>query len=228
MRANVWLRECIYKRVTKKGVKPGFKSSMLTFTVSAIWVGVPSFVSKLFVDVVFQHGVSPGYYLAFVYCGFMTNAARLVRSTIRPLFIPVPGQPATSPSFNKKIYDWSGTLLTILLVNYAAAPFMLLTLKDSLMCFDRLAWYGYYVVGGSLFFFYAGGMRALKKVQVKRVKDYQGRVIEERERERVDGMGCETESGSEVTTPNSSNETYVFPPISIVAQELEKQHEKML
>ena len=38
MKTNVWLRECIYKRVAKKGAKPGFKSSMMTFTVSAIWV----------------------------------------------------------------------------------------------------------------------------------------------------------------------------------------------
>lgn len=38
MKTNVWLRECVYKRITKKGEKPGFKSSMMTFTVSAIWV----------------------------------------------------------------------------------------------------------------------------------------------------------------------------------------------
>jgi hypothetical protein len=43
MKANVWLRESIYKRVTKKGAKPGFKSSLMTFTVSAIWVS--SFLS---------------------------------------------------------------------------------------------------------------------------------------------------------------------------------------
>jgi len=36
---NIWLRECIYKRVTPKGKKPGFRSSMLTFATSAFWVG---------------------------------------------------------------------------------------------------------------------------------------------------------------------------------------------
>ena len=35
MKTNVWLRECIYKRVTPKGKKPGFRSSMLTFGTSA-------------------------------------------------------------------------------------------------------------------------------------------------------------------------------------------------
>ena len=38
VKTNVRLRECVYKRVTKKRDKPGFKSSMMTFTVSAIWV----------------------------------------------------------------------------------------------------------------------------------------------------------------------------------------------
>jgi len=38
MKTNVWLRECMYKRVTPKGKKAGFKSSMLTYLTSAIWV----------------------------------------------------------------------------------------------------------------------------------------------------------------------------------------------
>jgi len=38
MKTNQWLRECIYKRVTPKGRKPGFSSSMLTFATSAFWV----------------------------------------------------------------------------------------------------------------------------------------------------------------------------------------------
>jgi lysophospholipid acyltransferase len=37
-KTNVWLRECIYKRVTPKGKKPGFRSSMTTFITSAVWV----------------------------------------------------------------------------------------------------------------------------------------------------------------------------------------------
>jgi len=36
MNTNVWLRECIYKRVAKKGKKPGFKSTQITFITSAL------------------------------------------------------------------------------------------------------------------------------------------------------------------------------------------------
>lgn len=40
MKTNVWLRECVYKRVTPKGKKPGFRSSMITFVTSAFWVSL--------------------------------------------------------------------------------------------------------------------------------------------------------------------------------------------
>jgi lysophospholipid acyltransferase len=37
-RTNVWLRDCVYKRLVKKGQKPGSAQSMATFLTSAIWV----------------------------------------------------------------------------------------------------------------------------------------------------------------------------------------------
>jgi len=46
MKTNVWLRECVYKRVTPKGKKPGNRSSMITFFTSAFWVCFHFFSSK--------------------------------------------------------------------------------------------------------------------------------------------------------------------------------------
>ena len=40
VKTHIWLRECVYKRVTPKGKKPGFTSSMITFVTSAFWVCV--------------------------------------------------------------------------------------------------------------------------------------------------------------------------------------------
>jgi len=118
-----------------------------------------------------------------------------------------------------------------MLVNYAAAPFMLLTVEDTLKCFSRVEWYGYTIVGGSLFFFYAGGSRALKKAQVRRVKNYQDKLAEkEREREEgesVDETAYETEGGSGTATPSSSDETHVVPPISLMAEEMEKSRKSL-
>ena len=45
MNTNVWLRNNVYKRLTRPGKKPGFKTTMATFLTSAFW-----------------HGVAPGYY----------------------------------------------------------------------------------------------------------------------------------------------------------------------
>ncbi|KAI6004231.1 MBOAT, membrane-bound O-acyltransferase family-domain-containing protein [Pisolithus albus] len=147
---NVWLRECIYKRVTPKGKKPGFRSSMLTFLTSAFW-----------------HGIAPGYYLTFVFGGFITAAARLCRSGFRPLVLPSPGAPTTTV---KRIYDLAGSLASVLLLNYVAAPFMLLTLTDSLEAWHRLQWYGFWMVGTALVFFYSGGSKYLQNLQKNHAK----------------------------------------------------------
>jgi lysophospholipid acyltransferase len=56
---NHWLRNYVYLRVTPKGKKPGFRSSMATFTTSAFW-----------------HGFYPGYYFAFVLGSFVQTVAK--------------------------------------------------------------------------------------------------------------------------------------------------------
>ena len=97
--------------------------------------------------------------------GFITSAARLARSNIRPLLLPAPNQP---PSITKRIYDVAGTVLSILVLNYAAAPFMILTVTDSFAVWKRLGFYGHILVFGGLFFFRAGGSGYFKDLQVKR------------------------------------------------------------
>ncbi|KAJ7672880.1 MBOAT, membrane-bound O-acyltransferase family-domain-containing protein [Mycena rosella] len=152
MKTNVWLRECVYKRVTPKGKKPGFRSSMITFTTSAFW-----------------HGIASGYYLAFLTGGFITTIGRLARANIRPLVLPAAGAP---PSIAKHAYDVVGTVITTLLLNYAASPFMLLTAKDSLITWARLGFYGHILIGGSMAFFYAGGTKFFRGLQTKQASKF--------------------------------------------------------
>uniref|UniRef100_A0A0W0G4C7 Mboat family protein n=1 Tax=Moniliophthora roreri TaxID=221103 RepID=A0A0W0G4C7_MONRR len=147
MKANVWLRECVYKRAAAPGKKPGFWASMGTFGVSAFW-----------------HGAAIGYYLTFFMGGFITTAARLVRANIRPLVLPPPNAPVT---LTKRMYDIIGTLTALLILNYVASPFMLLTWGNSIEAWSRLGWYGHYVVGGGLAFFYLGGMKFCRGMQKK-------------------------------------------------------------
>lgn len=53
---NNWLRNYVYLRVTPKGRKPGFRSTLATFLTSAMW-----------------HGFYPGYYLTFILGAFLQN-----------------------------------------------------------------------------------------------------------------------------------------------------------
>jgi len=147
MKTNIWLRECVYKRVTPKGKKPGFSSSMITFLTSAFW-----------------HGIASGYYLTFFMGGLITAAARLMRSNVRPLFLPAEGQ---KPSLLKQIYDFLGIVTSIIILNYVASPFILLTARDSITTWNRLGWYGHIVILGCLAFFYAGGSKWFKSLHRK-------------------------------------------------------------
>ncbi|KAI9512706.1 MBOAT, membrane-bound O-acyltransferase family-domain-containing protein [Russula earlei] len=163
---SVWLRECVYKRVTPKGKKAGFRSSMLTYLTSAVW-----------------HGVSPGYYLMFLLSGFATTVARLSRSTIRPLVLSPGSEPAgrsganirdakpsQSPaSLPKTAYDVAGTVCTLLVINFASVAFVLLYLSDCIEAWRRLRWYGLWMIFGTMTFFYGGGATWLKGLQTKRV-----------------------------------------------------------
>ncbi|EJU06489.1 MBOAT-domain-containing protein [Dacryopinax primogenitus] len=182
---NVWLRHCVYKRVTPRGKKPGFRSSMLTFLVSALW-----------------HGSESGYYLTFIQGGFVQTVARMMRSCVRPFLLPpvveirrattdtepstraatpapedgvspVPGTPISGvpgssggkvfvpppppPTLIKRIYDILGMICTSMELNYCAAPFILLTAKNSLLGWGKMGWYGTWMSFVPLLFFWLGG-----------------------------------------------------------------------
>lgn len=80
-----------------------------------------------------------------------------MRVNIRPLLIPGPKE---QPSTTKRLYDLGGIILSTVIVNYAAARFMLLSVKDSLTC-----WYGHVIVFGALLFFYGEGTKYLKQLK---------------------------------------------------------------
>ncbi|KZT12889.1 MBOAT-domain-containing protein [Laetiporus sulphureus 93-53] len=203
MKTNVWLRECVYKRVTPKGKKPGFKSSMITFTTSAFW-----------------HGVAGGYYLTFSFGGFIQTAQRLSRRLLRPLFLPATyisakNAPPPPKTLIKRAYDVAGVIASFMILNYAVTPFMLLTVRDSLLAWSRLAWYGHIMVFGALAFFYGGGGKLLKKLQASRV------AAAVKKRERLSEQ-AEIDSGAV-----SEAEALTLPPYDEAAKELEDTVELM-
>ncbi|CAE6405140.1 unnamed protein product [Rhizoctonia solani] len=162
---NIWLRNCVYKRVTPKGKRPGFKSSMLTFLTSALW-----------------HGFCGGYYLTFILGGFIQTVARQCRNFLRPLFTPPllspppKGQkkqttkilPPPPPTLPKRIYDFSGIVCTQLILNYVVGPFCLLTIPDSIKSWGNMAWYGHIMVFAPLLFFKSPATGILKNMTTRR------------------------------------------------------------
>ncbi|KAF8121319.1 MBOAT, membrane-bound O-acyltransferase family-domain-containing protein [Boletus edulis] len=144
---NIWLREYVYKRVTPKGGKPGFRSTLITCFTSALW-----------------HGVAIGYFLVFIPGGLVTYLSRKSRASIRPLVMPPAGVPST---WVKRTYDFLGTVISILLLNFVTAPFRLLTLANTMEAWSRLGWYGCWIVGFGVTFFNAGGPEYLQSLQEK-------------------------------------------------------------
>ncbi|WVW84013.1 hypothetical protein I302_106040 [Kwoniella bestiolae CBS 10118] len=150
-RTNVWLRDVVYKRLTKKGKKPGTKQSMATFVTSAFW-----------------HGIDPGYYLAFVLGGVLTSLGRQFRRFVRPYFLPSPE--TAPPTIAKRAYDLVGRIVVQLTLNYTACAFILLGFKDCLVAWNRMWWYTHILVLLTMGFFHFGGRRSLRKGLEKRGK----------------------------------------------------------
>ncbi|EDO40788.1 predicted protein, partial [Nematostella vectensis] len=90
----VWLRRIVYDRVTSH-------RTLATFLLSAFW-----------------HGFYGGYYLTFITCQILVEAARVARRTLREHF---QGSKMTS-----RFYDVITCVVTMVFVTYATVPFVLL------------------------------------------------------------------------------------------------------
>jgi lysophospholipid acyltransferase len=119
---NNWLRNYVYLRVTPRGKKPGFRSSLATFGTSAFW-----------------HGFWPGYYLTFVLGSLLQTIAKNFRRYVRPFFLMPDGKTGTP---YKIYYDAVGFVATQVGFSFATAPFVLLDFKDSLLVWSRVDFYG--------------------------------------------------------------------------------------
>lgn len=118
-----------------------------------------------------QHGIAAGYYITFILGGFITYVGRKCRGGFRPLVMPPSGVRST---WAKRSYDLLGTFVSILLLNFAATPFVLLTFADSMEAWSRLGWYGCWIVGSGVLFFNAGGSKYLQSLQKKEARVVDG------------------------------------------------------
>jgi len=102
-----WLRYVIYERVSPK------IRTIATYATSAFW-----------------HGFYPGYYMTFFSGALFTSSARIVRKTLRPLFV--------NYTAVKWSYDCITWLLTRVVVAYVSFTFVLLDFIPSVNVYRSL------------------------------------------------------------------------------------------
>ncbi|AAS54761.2 AGR271Cp [Eremothecium gossypii ATCC 10895] len=121
MNTNKWLKYYVYLRVTRKGKKPGFRSTLFTFLTSAFW-----------------HGTRPGYYLSFATGALFQTVGKIYRKNFRPMFLAEDGK---TPLKSKVIYDFICSWVTKLAFGYLVQPFVILDLRKSLSCWSSVNFY---------------------------------------------------------------------------------------
>lgn len=120
-----------------------------------------------------QHGLEPGYYLAFITGGIYVSLGRQFRRFVRPFVLPAPtdisGHSPNSlpkypyPNLSKRIYDVLGWAMVQMNLNYTATAFLILGFKDSLRAWNRMWWHGHLMIIAASLFFHFGGRKALQK-----------------------------------------------------------------
>jgi lysophospholipid acyltransferase len=92
------------------------------------------------------------------------------------------GIPPPLSSLPKKVYDIVGTITTLLLLNFLAAPFMVCYWRDTMEVWSRMDWYGIWIVGLGYAFFSGGGTKLCKNLKEARLRKVEKDLIGVEER----------------------------------------------
>ncbi|KAG6788373.1 hypothetical protein POTOM_004438 [Populus tomentosa] len=117
IQVSTWLRHYVYDRLVQKGKKPGFFQLLATQTTSAVW-----------------HGLYPGYIIFFVQSALMIAGSRVLYRW----------QQAIPSNMNvvKNLLVFISFAYTVLVLNYSAVGFMVLTLQETLALYGSVYYIG--------------------------------------------------------------------------------------
>ncbi|KAH6818197.1 MBOAT bound O-acyl family protein [Perilla frutescens var. frutescens] len=115
IQVSTWLRHYVYERLIQKGKKPGFFQLLATQTVSAVW-----------------HGLYPGYIIFFVQSALMIAGSRVLYRW----------QQASQADLLKKLLSVFNFSYTLLVLNYSAVGFMVLSLHETLTAYGSVFYIG--------------------------------------------------------------------------------------
>ena len=100
------------------------------------------------------------------------------------------------------------------LPNELLTTVFVLTIDDSFVAWNNVAWYGHFLVAGALVFFYCGGSGLIQEIQATRRRNAKFR----QQREELNRM---VQTGA--ITPTSNKSAPTLPPIDEAAQEIERE-----
>uniref|UniRef100_A0A3Q7HKY7 Uncharacterized protein n=2 Tax=Solanum lycopersicum TaxID=4081 RepID=A0A3Q7HKY7_SOLLC len=115
IQVSTWLRHYVYERLVQKGKKAGFFQLLATQTISAVW-----------------HGLYPGYIIFFVQSALMIAGSRVIYRW----------QQATKGTLFEKILTLISFAYTLLILNYSAVGFMVLSLHETLTSYGSVYYIG--------------------------------------------------------------------------------------
>jgi len=123
IKVSDWLKYYVYMRLMPEGPRGvPFYVTLATYGVSAMW-----------------HGFYPGYYLFFLTFAILDQLARLIRSRIRPYFLP-------EGSLKKRVYDVLCFFCMNFVTNYLGLSFVVLDLGKVLDWWKAQYYYGHIAV----------------------------------------------------------------------------------
>ncbi|XP_043714553.1 lysophospholipid acyltransferase 1-like [Telopea speciosissima] len=117
IQVSTCLRHYVYERLIQKGKKPGFLQLLATQTVSAIW-----------------HGLYPGYMIFFVQSALMIAGSKVIYRWQRAI--------PQNMGLVRKILVFANVAYTLLVLNYSAVGFMVLSLHETLASYGSVYYIG--------------------------------------------------------------------------------------
>ena len=137
-KTQTWLVYVCYER-TPKSI-----NVYATMGLSAVW-----------------HGPYLGYLMTFMTAAFVTEAARKIRRTIRPYFLPEKDSAGNTPPL-KMFYDVLTWFVTLSVLNYMVGPFVMLEAQKSHEYFNTFYYVPHAIIIGT-FLVLPGKKKAPKK-----------------------------------------------------------------
>ncbi|GAB2294055.1 Lysophosphatidylcholine acyltransferase 1 [Dionaea muscipula] len=114
IKVSTWLRHYVYDRLVQKGKKAGFFQLLSTQTISAVW-----------------HGLYPGYIIFFVQSALMIAGSRVIFRWQQK-----------ASDLVKMLLTFTNFAYTLLVLNYSAVGFMVLSLHETLIAYDGVYYIG--------------------------------------------------------------------------------------